>query len=131
MDTSQFDEELATAQASQIYTKLNQVRTEIRVLRLQPSDNYHETPRCRLDVVSLASETPPEHEAVSYCWGECSGSAPVWVNGVLHDAPASSVSVLRRFRHFKEVRTLWIDALCINQRDIVEKQCQIPLMGRI
>jgi hypothetical protein len=28
-----------------------------------------------------------------------------------------------------ETLTLWIDALCINQRDVPEKNCQVPIMG--
>ena len=31
---------------------------------------------------------------------------------------------------FKE-RVLWIDAICINQESVEEKQLQVPLMGRV
>ncbi|RYO92301.1 hypothetical protein DL766_001792 [Monosporascus sp. MC13-8B] len=38
---------------------------------------------------------------------------------------------LRRLRKPKEWRTLWIDAICINQDDFTEQQEQIPLMHKI
>ncbi|KAH8201492.1 hypothetical protein TruAng_004340 [Truncatella angustata] len=39
--------------------------------------------------------------------------------------------LLRYLRGQKEVRHLWIDAICLNQDDHVEKAQQIPLMGYI
>lgn len=38
---------------------------------------------------------------------------------------------LRHFRHQKECRRLWVDALCINQEDDNERSSQVPLMGGI
>ncbi|KAK4212080.1 heterokaryon incompatibility protein-domain-containing protein [Rhypophila decipiens] len=41
----------------------------------------------------------------------------------------SAARDLRHRRH--KSRTLWIDAICINQNDVTEKNIQLPLMGRI
>jgi hypothetical protein len=38
---------------------------------------------------------------------------------------------LRHLRYTTEDRQLWVDSLCINQKDIEEKNSQIPLMGSI
>ena len=38
---------------------------------------------------------------------------------------------LRRLRHLEKSRTLWIDALCINQEDTKEKEVQVAMMGQI
>lgn len=35
------------------------------------------------------------------------------------------------FRHESEPITLWADAICINQRDDVEKSLQVAQMGRV
>ena len=40
-------------------------------------------------------------------------------------------SALFRLRHVQESRTLWIDQICINQNDELEKDRQIPLMADI
>jgi len=41
-------------------------------------------------------------------------------------------SALRRFRHESSPRTLWIDALCIDQNELSkEPQTQIPNMAQI
>jgi hypothetical protein len=39
--------------------------------------------------------------------------------------------VLRRIRHESESQVLWIDSICINQKDIHEKPHQVRIMGRI
>ncbi|KAK8079847.1 ankyrin [Apiospora hydei] len=44
-------------------------------------------------------------------------------------ATTNLVLALKRLRREKGVRTLWIDALCINQQDPEEKQVQIRRMG--
>lgn len=40
-------------------------------------------------------------------------------------------SALRNLRRPDGERVLWVDALCINQRDPLEKAKQIPLVSRI
>jgi Heterokaryon incompatibility protein (HET) len=39
--------------------------------------------------------------------------------------------VLRRLWKRKDARIIWIDALCINQADLVEKSHQVNFMGKI
>jgi hypothetical protein len=39
--------------------------------------------------------------------------------------------VLQRFRHRLDVKLLWADALCINQKDNDDKAQQIPMMSSI
>ncbi len=40
-------------------------------------------------------------------------------------------AALRALRQRKKVRVLWVDAVCINQADIPEKNVQVPLMSRL
>ena len=80
--------------------------------------------------------------AVSYAWGDpkpvckfiCNGSelyAPTntfrALYTVFYASRNNSTSLYRK----GETPTLWIDALCINQRDVVEKNFQVPMMGSI
>jgi hypothetical protein len=49
---------------------------------------------------------------------------PIHITHNLHD-------VLIYLRHDRELRELWVDVICINQYDNVEKTDQIPPMGRV
>jgi hypothetical protein len=46
-------------------------------------------------------------------------------------ATSNLESALRHLRHESETRTLWIDAICIDQQDDVEKGCQVGQMDQI
>ncbi|GES64995.1 heterokaryon incompatibility protein [Aspergillus terreus] len=78
---------------------------------------------------------PNNYMAMSYAWGDSNGpKSTVYVNGhpvtVGHNLEAG----LRRFRameYFQEGGKLWVDSLCINQDDPVEKAAQVQHMGRI
>lgn len=112
----------------------------VRVLVLEPAADF-ESPlqcsiiQCRRDSQSR-SASGCEYSAVSYTWGDCELSHQLFVR---HDAQswsclqitASVDSLLRHFRVTHKPRLLWIDAICLNQKDETEKTQQIPLMGRI
>ena len=68
------------------------------------------------------------YEAVSYCWGNTKTRSGMLLNGIPFQAPWSAVEVLRQLRSADEYRTLWIDAICINQEDIDERGNQVSLM---
>ena len=117
---------------SSLYRPLDRTRKEIRLLHVRPSTNLTDPVEGDLEVVSLESEARPQYEAISYVWAEVSGTAPITINNVLvEDAPASAVKVLRQFRLRSEVRNLWIDAICINQGDVVERSDQVGMMSQI
>ncbi|KAF7186651.1 Heterokaryon incompatibility protein 6, OR allele [Pseudocercospora fuligena] len=71
------------------------------------------------------------YEAVSYCWDRKNARAATELNGAMFDAPASAVEVLKRFSKDYVHPALWIDALCINQQDMKERESQILMMGDI
>ena len=84
---------------------------------------------CGLEIVSL--DANPRYEAISYCWGEVSGSEVIRLNGVESKAPASATKVLRQFRPTYSFRTFWIDALCMNQADVEERSSQVSIMDQV
>ncbi|USW57875.1 Putative heterokaryon incompatibility [Septoria linicola] len=71
------------------------------------------------------------YEAVSYCWGRQKSFSTIKLNGMSFEAPASAIDVLRYLRFRGIERTLWIDAICINQQDIEERESQVMMMGSI
>lgn len=85
---------------------------------------------CNLDHHRLAS--PPKYEAVSYCWGIEPSSREI-AGGDLKGFPISEHlwRALQRLRMPEKDRLLWIDALCIDQHSVDERNHQIALMRSI
>ena len=112
------------------YKPLRPSLKEIRVLDVEPGPL--EAPvHATLRHVSLSALPRPQYEAVSYCWGDGSLRAEMVLDGHGIDVPSNSEEALRGLRDLNERKTLWIDAICINQRDIRERSQQVTLMGDI
>jgi hypothetical protein len=73
----------------------------------------------------------PEFEAISYTWGNPASKQLVLCESKTIGVAYNLWSALRRLRHETEDRVLWIDALCINQNDVVKRSSQVRLMSRI
>jgi hypothetical protein len=116
--------------SSSIYRRLNADDMEIRVLRVQ-GDTREARLDCQLETISLLREPIPPYEAISYRWGAGTDTDTILVNGLRVEVPASAVRVLRVFRPNEGVRTLWIDAICINQADLHERNEQVSIMHHI
>jgi hypothetical protein len=101
---------------------------DIRLLKLR-SGGQNETIQCSLSHSSLASH--PYYHAVSYTWGSPGDVSMIELNGVTHAIQANLFEFLQQLRFTYGSVTLWVDALCINQNDLVEKGIQVPLMGLI
>lgn len=101
---------------------------QIRRLLLHAGE--FDDPLCgAFDVVSL--DKNPRYEALSYVWGnECALSAFVLGN-VDVEITQNLDCALRHLRHRYEERILWVDAICINQGSINEKNEQVGLMQDI
>ncbi|KAK4446088.1 heterokaryon incompatibility protein-domain-containing protein [Podospora aff. communis PSN243] len=107
---------------------LNLDKDEIRILTLYPG-RWPDSIRCSLRTVRL--EDDPHFEALSYAWGDPDIRRPIFLDDCVHYATANLVAALRRLRHLDRVRHLWVDALCINQKDDAEKTHQVNLMSQI
>ena len=113
-----------------VYRPLNTDRHEIRLLVVEPGIEG-EIVKCSFQYAFLKRRHKPQFETISYVWGDARTRATVQLGSKVMDVPASSDRVLRRLRYPYETRTLWIDALCINQDDDVEKSSQVALMYEI
>jgi hypothetical protein len=80
-------------------------------------------------VVSL--DSPPPYEALSYTWGSGSETEIVRLDNLEAFVRPNLNSVLRRIRKDTEVRFLWVDALCIDQRNVIERNAQVARMRDI
>jgi hypothetical protein len=74
----------------------------------------------------LVQYNPPPYDALSYAWG--SGGLrglTITLNSVHLEITAELDEALRRLRHPDSKRRLWIDAMCINQGAIAERNVQV------
>lgn len=110
------------------YEALQSPSAEIRLLELLPGVGRARL-QCRLSTFSMSSL--PAYQPLSYCWGCETNPAKILVNGKDFSVTSNLAAALRRLRLPNISCVLWVDAICINQSDNVEKSSQIPLMGKI
>lgn len=111
-------------------------RSSIRILKLRPGPPYpcSEPVVLSIEVVDLDNE--PDFEAVSYTWyhpspGNCIEWSHVTVDGQRMQLTAELEYMFKHLRYTKETRTLWVDAICINQASVPEKNAQVAQMSRV
>lgn len=109
---------------------LNHGRRQIRLLILHPGE-WDERISCDFRVMSL--DQRPAYSALSYVWGVDAANIPVTVGQHQMLIRKNLFSALRRLRAHAESEeaVLWVDALCINQASIEERNFQVALMGNI
>ncbi|KAI1211182.1 uncharacterized protein F4807DRAFT_419295 [Annulohypoxylon truncatum] len=109
----------------------------IRLLDILPGGPKDEALRLGLRTTRL--EDDPTYECLSYAWGTSDGdreAKDVFVVGP--DAESFKLKIrknlndaLRALQHPSRPRTIWADAICINQEDHEERSNQVILMGLI
>ena len=111
----------------------------IRLLRLKPDIDSAEI-RCEIFNYRLRTDrSSGPYEALSYVWGNseqrkrlfvCDNS--IW-NGTQAylDVTTNLLAALRRIRDPDIEKNVWIDAICINQKDIEERGSQVGFMASI
>lgn len=114
-----------------IHRPLGSPSERIRLLEIKPA-------RLRTDpIVATVRDTPldqaPKFAALSYFWGPPQFDAEIVVNGAALAITSNLAGSLRRYRQQSSKRAglLWVDAVCINQRDKLELNSQLLLMRRI
>ncbi|KAI5357273.1 putative heterokaryon incompatibility [Septoria linicola] len=108
----------------------------IRVLHLEPAAVLNSPLKGGLVAVSTRGDASPIYDALSYAWEGAFNNEPL----PDHDIQLAGTSVkiagnlghaLRALRSTTETRTLWIDAICINQKDDAEKSVQVQGMSTV
>jgi hypothetical protein len=98
----------------------------IRLIHLLPGKGFEP-----IKVSMNISDGITEYEALSYYWGGSSTHSLISCNGFRLQVTQNLKSALRDLRHPDTSRVLWIDAICINQQDVREREQQVSIMGDI
>ncbi len=128
---------------------------QIRLLKVLPAPSITDDIRCMISDASLKPKEIPAYEALSYVWGsdenkvrislsyvsehDANGSRKPDVDncrtasdqGLQHKVTQNLAAALRHIRLSDVERTMWIDAVCINQEDHDEKNHQVKQMRQI
>ncbi|CAK1365368.1 unnamed protein product [Cercospora beticola] len=132
---------------------------QIRVLHLQPAREVTAPLVGVFEIIEIGSGAG--YEALSYTWDQpfneddVSNLSPlksstqkawtqesifstyqfesgvIWIHEVAVPTTANLHVALRRLRYSDEARSLWIDAICINQDDLMERSAQVACMAQV
>jgi hypothetical protein len=100
-----------------------------RIINLLPSDKCESAINLRLSEVKFAGNQ--DYEALSYTWGSTEDPKSIECDAGTLKITRNCETALRHLRYPKTSRMLWIDAICINQVDIPERNQQVARMREI
>ncbi|KAI0594077.1 heterokaryon incompatibility protein [Biscogniauxia sp. FL1348] len=110
----------------------NDQRKKIRLLCLLP-DSFVEDIKCEISVCNI--DAKPKYDAISYTWADDTGSSDkiktISISGKPFKVTHNCELALKRARYFSSPRTIWVDAVCIDQDNDQERGHQVELMPRI
>ena len=101
----------------------------IRLLHVPPQLGSKGTVSCKLKIFSLHGG--PQYEALSYAWGTEQAFEHIVCNGAKLPVTPHLLEGLRSISKALFVQWLWIDAICINQSDDIERASQVMQMVQI
>jgi hypothetical protein len=113
-----------------LYSPLDALKQEIRTVVLSAGD-FEDDIYCELGTVSLLDPNRSSYEALSYAWGEARPVRKIFINGKRCSITGNLESALRHLRYKDKPRRLWVDAICINQADVDERNAQVKAMGAV
>jgi hypothetical protein len=101
-------------------TSPRQIRL-LRILRRKPGHGL----QCELVHVDL--DNRPGFEAISYTWRRQNSTENIILDGRRLAVTLAVYEIAKYLQSFTKEKFLWIDAVCINQPDMDEKNIQVPL----
>lgn len=107
-----------------------------RVIYLEPAAVASDPIHCRLEAIPLKADDPEwdgGYTALSYAWDSFQGSRDIYCHGQALSVTVNCDAALRQLRDKTDVMKLWVDSICINQKDeaVEERNAQVAIMGDI
>ncbi|KAF7943345.1 hypothetical protein EAE96_011272 [Botrytis aclada] len=101
----------------------------IRLVKIGPRSDEKELIELSLHQTRLRNA--PKYEALSYEWGTQTCDKPVLCDGSELRVKTNLAAALNRLRLANDTRWMWIDAICIDQENIPERNEQVTMMRDI
>ncbi|KAK0660789.1 heterokaryon incompatibility protein-domain-containing protein [Cercophora samala] len=103
---------------------------KIRLLDIEPwTIDQAENIRLRLHPTRL--DKAGEYICLSYTWGQPEPTFSVLLNDTEFSVRENLYDALLRLRLPDKPLRIWIDAVCINQDDVKEREYQVSIMGKV
>ena len=89
------------------------------------------------ELVHVRLQDNPIYEAISYTWADESGivnhSGNLYIksSNMIMKITSNCEAALRRFRNELDPKFLWVDSICVDQQNLLERSEQVELMTRI
>lgn len=119
------------------YVPFKNNAVEIRLLILFPGEEWS-TIRCGIQTVALnqketlgAYHSALPYSALSYAWGQPQYGRSIILEGKVATLRETLWIALFYLRSRTECLTIWVDALCIDQGNVQERNSQVARMGQI
>ncbi|KAE9362832.1 HET-domain-containing protein [Stipitochalara longipes BDJ] len=124
---------VTTSRAKELYQyqALDYKRNEIRLLKIHlalQAIRYSEPVKCSLITTSL--DEAPTYRALSYTWGTQPAVEDISVDGRRFKVTPNLEDALMQLRD-NSVEIIWIDAICINQDNLAERNEQVSKMRTV
>jgi hypothetical protein len=115
-----------------LYLPLSGAR-DIRLLSLADNEVHHgRILQCKFEERDLDMILPwDSYNALSYVWGVSPEKIEIICNGHSAHITTNLYDALVQIWSLTPKKMMWVDALCINQSDAVEKGRQVSMMGNI
>ncbi|KAL7935867.1 heterokaryon incompatibility protein domain-containing protein [Trichoderma chlorosporum] len=108
-------------------------KDSIRLIEIEPAACESDPLVCTMTEIAFGSR--PKFEALSYMWGTEKAKDAIMLNGFPFEVGKNLLDALHFLRSrvtSKDVcRLFWIDAICINQSNVEERNRQIRIMDQI
>jgi len=117
------------------YARLANPLADVRLIRLLSTSSSTTIPEADVlvcDIRTFALTQAPQYFALSYAWGPRDGILKrIVIGSVTCNVSKTVEEALRRLRDLKGELWIWVDQICINQEDDIEKSGQVKLMKEI
>jgi len=112
------------------YSPLDSSFREISVLNIHPGSPSNEI-ILTFDIIRIEADSNLDFGAVSYRWGSPEGEHQILLDDQLLIVTSSQMKMIQDPYNLNRIRRVWIDAVCINQKNVAERNRQVQLLQNV
>lgn len=113
--------------SGQLYQPLDPSKNQVRLMRML----HDGTTDIRCELATFSLNDRPEYIALSYAWTKEAPTRKITLNGHDFRVRPNLFAYLELMKKEHHDQWIFIDAICVNQDDVVEKGSQVDRMGDI
>lgn len=110
------------------YRDLDPIQQEIRILRILPAADGAPI---ACEILHTFLNDPRGYIAISYAWGDAEDTSSIALDGYEFPVTVNLWQALERLRSTVVAVIVWADAVCINQRNVEERNLQVKAMAKV